>query len=654
MSFFGYLTGFGGRDMAGDPGPAHTPGYLRGGGLRLPEPSVVAVDSRTGEVHAVGIEAKRMLGRTPGTIQAIRPLKDGVIADFDVTEEMLRHFIQKVHQNRWAHPRVVVCVPSGVTGVEKRAVEEACLSAGARQAYLIEEPMAAAIGAGLPVGEPTGSMVVDIGGGTSEVAVISLGGIVVSQSIRVGGDELDEAVINYAKREYKLLIGQQTAEELKLEIGSAYPMEEEVQAEIRGRDMVSGLPKTVVLTSEEIRQALEEPVSQIIDAVKETLDRTPPELASDIMDRGIMLAGGGSLLQGLDERLREETQMPAHLAESPLTCVAVGSGRSLEEFEAIHRAAKNSRNRRRRQQRPGCTQAKTSSGNVYDSKKAVRRRRAVLGLLVACSLILLTAYFGESAGGGLHAMQRGFLEAVSPIQEGASRALKPVRDLFGWFGDTLDAKKERDELRKELEASRKEAIANEAAAREAAELRKLVGLDEELGTDQMGPVTARVITRSPTLWYSTVSINKGTSSGVRMDQPVINGDGLVGTITSATSNAAIVTLITDHTSGVSTVVNESGVAGVVQPAVGKPDDLLMQYIRRGDRIEKGQSVVTAGSTSQRYESLFPPGIPVGTVSNVDDTELDVYQRVHVKPFAQLRRLDVVQVLTKPQGDGASG
>jgi rod shape-determining protein MreB len=348
MSFFGYLTGFGGRDMAVDLGTANTLVYVRGRGIVLSEPSVVAVDSRTGEVHAVGIEAKRMLGRTPGTIQAIRPLKDGVIADFDVTEEMLRHFIQKVHQSRWAHPRVVVCVPSGVTGVEKRAVEEACLSAGARQAYLIEEPMAAAIGAGLPVGEPTGNMVVDVGGGTSEVAVISLGGIVVSQSIRVGGDELDEAIIQYAKREYKLLIGSQTAEEIKLEIGSAYPMEEEVQAEIRGRDMVSGLPKTVVLTSEEIRNALEEPVSQIIDAVKETLDRTPPELAADIMDRGIMLAGGGSLLQGLDERLRAETQMPAHLAESPLTCVAVGSGRSLEEFEAIHRSNKNSRNRRRR------------------------------------------------------------------------------------------------------------------------------------------------------------------------------------------------------------------------------------------------------------------------------------------------------------------
>jgi rod shape-determining protein MreB len=350
MGIFDNLTGFGGRDMAVDLGTANTLVYVRGRGIVLSEPSVVAIDSRTGEVHAVGIEAKRMLGRTPGTIQAIRPLKDGVIADFEVTEEMLRHFIQKVHQNRWAHPRVVVCVPSGVTGVEKRAVEEATLSAGARQAYLIEEPMAAAIGAGLPVGEPTGSMIVDIGGGTSEVAVISLGGIVVSQSIRVGGDELDEAIINYAKREYKLLIGQQTAEELKLEIGSAYPMEEELQAEIRGRDMVTGLPKTIVLTSEEIRRAIDEPLSQILGAVRETLDRTPPELASDIMDRGIMLAGGGALLHGLDERLRQETQMPAHLAESPLTCVAVGSGRSLEEFEVIHRSSNRppSRGRRRR------------------------------------------------------------------------------------------------------------------------------------------------------------------------------------------------------------------------------------------------------------------------------------------------------------------
>jgi rod shape-determining protein MreB len=326
--------------MAVDLGTANTLVYVRGRGIVLSEPSVVAIDTRTGEVHAVGVEAKRMLGRTPGSISAIRPLKDGVIADFDVTEQMLRHFIQKVHQHRFAHPRVVVCVPSGVTGVERRAVEEATLSAGARQAYLIEEPMAAAIGAGLPIAEPAGNMIVDIGGGTSEVAVISLGGIVVSQSLRVGGDEMDDAIINHVKKEYKLLIGQQTAEEIKLEIGSAHPLREEIQAEVRGRDLLTGLPKTVILSSDEVRHALDEPLGQIIDAIKQTLDKTPPELAADIMDRGLMLAGGGSLLGGLDERLRQETHMPVHVAESPLTCVAVGSGRSLEEFEVIHRSQK--------------------------------------------------------------------------------------------------------------------------------------------------------------------------------------------------------------------------------------------------------------------------------------------------------------------------
>jgi len=345
VGVFNVLGGLSGRDMAVDLGTANTLVYVRGRGIVLSEPSVVAIDQRSGEVHAVGVEAKRMLGRTPGTITAIRPLKDGVIADFDVTEQMLRHFIHKANGNRFAHPRVIVCVPSGVTGVEKRAVEEATLSAGARQAYLIEEPMAAAIGAGLPVSDPTGNMIVDIGGGTTEVAVISLGGIVVSQSIRVGGDEMDESIMNHLRKEYKLLIGQQTAEEVKLEIGSSWELTEEVQAEVRGRDMLTGLPKTVVIGSEDIRRALDEPVTQNIDAIRGTLDKTPPELAADIMDRGIVLAGGGALLQGLDERLRRETHMPVHVAESPLTCVAVGSGRSLEEFEAIHRSARGTRAR---------------------------------------------------------------------------------------------------------------------------------------------------------------------------------------------------------------------------------------------------------------------------------------------------------------------
>jgi len=337
MGIFGNLTGFGGRDMAVDLGTANTLVYVRGRGIVLSEPSVVAVDSMTGEVHAVGGDAKRMLGRTPGNITAIRPLKDGVIADFDVTEQMLRHFIQRVHQNRFAHPRVVVCVPSGVTGVEKRAVEEACLSAGARQAYLIEEPMAAAIGAGLPLHEPPGNMVVDIGGGTTEVAVISLGGIVTSTSIRIGGDELDEAIIQHVKKEYSLLLGERTSEAIKLAIASVFPMPEELVAEIKGRDLVSGLPKNITISAEEIRRAIEEPVNAIIDAIKTTLDRTPPELSADIMDRGIVLTGGGALLRGLDKRLRHETGMPVRIADAPLQAVVLGSGKCLEEFEVLQR-----------------------------------------------------------------------------------------------------------------------------------------------------------------------------------------------------------------------------------------------------------------------------------------------------------------------------
>jgi rod shape-determining protein MreB len=288
-----------------------------------------------------------MLGRTPATINAMRPLKDGVIADFEITESMLRYFIKRANHSRFTHPRVVVCVPSGVTGVEKRAVEEACLGAGAREAYLIEEPMAAAIGSGLPVSEPTGSLVVDIGGGTTEVAVISLGDIVVSQSVRVGGDEMDEAIMNFCKREHQLLIGHQTAEDIKHEAGSAQPLGNEIEIEIRGRDLGSGLPRAVKLNSENIRTALDDPIQQIIAAVRDTLDRTPPELAGDLMERGMTLAGGGALLQGFAERMSDECQMPARLAESPLTCVATGSGQALEEFEAIKRALKNSRVRRR-------------------------------------------------------------------------------------------------------------------------------------------------------------------------------------------------------------------------------------------------------------------------------------------------------------------
>jgi len=324
-----------GRDMAVDLGTANTLVYVRGRGIILNEPSVVAVNVKDGRPLAVGAEAKRMIGRTPSYIQAIRPLKDGVIADFEICETMLRYFIQRAQKRRFAKPRMVICVPSGITGVEQRAVIEAAMTAGARKAYIIEEPMAAATGAGLPVHEPTGNMVVDIGGGTTEVAVISLGGIVTSQSVRIGGDELDEAFIAYIKKEYSLALGERTAEEIKIALGSAYPLEEELHAEIRGRDLVTGLPKVLVVSTDEIREAIAEPVAAIIDAVKVTLDKTPPELAADIMEQGIVLTGGGALLHGLGARLQQETGMLIILAQDPLSCVAIGAGQCLEEFDIL-------------------------------------------------------------------------------------------------------------------------------------------------------------------------------------------------------------------------------------------------------------------------------------------------------------------------------
>jgi rod shape-determining protein MreB and related proteins len=325
-----------GRDLAIDLGTANTLIYVRGQGIVLDEPSVVAINANDGRPVAVGLEAKRMIGRTPNHIKAIRPLKDGVIADFEVCEKMLRYFIQKVHASKWSKPRMVICVPSGITGVEQRAVQDAAEYAGARKpVHIIEEPMAAAIGADLPVHEPSGNMIVDIGGGTTEVAVISLGGIVTAQSVRVAGDELDEALMQYIKKEFSLAIGERTAEEIKIQMGSAWPMEQELTADIRGRDLISGLPRTLQVTTEHIREALAEPISAIVDAVKTTLDKTPPELAADIMQDGIMLTGGGALLGGLDERLDHETGMPIRVADEPLYSVVIGSGRALENIDAM-------------------------------------------------------------------------------------------------------------------------------------------------------------------------------------------------------------------------------------------------------------------------------------------------------------------------------
>ena len=336
-----------GRDLAVDLGTANTVVYRRGDGVVVFEPSVVAIDDVSGEVRAVGIEAKRMIGRTPATIRATRPLRHGVIADFETTEQMLRHFIGRGRHGRFDSPHVIVCVPSGVTDVERRAVEEATVGAGARRAYLIEEAMAGAIGANLPVAEATGQMIVDIGGGTSETAVIALGGMVVSRSLRVGGYELDEAIVRHVNHTHRLLIGQEQAERAKLEIGSVVPQPEQLEVQVAGRDLLTGLLKRVTLTSGELRHVLRQAATPIVAAVKETLEQTPPELAADISDRGLVLVGGGALLRGLDELLTEETGLPVHVAEEPLTCVARGAGHSLDEIDTLEHTGRATRRRRR-------------------------------------------------------------------------------------------------------------------------------------------------------------------------------------------------------------------------------------------------------------------------------------------------------------------
>ncbi|MBU4342859.1 MAG: rod shape-determining protein [Candidatus Omnitrophica bacterium] len=339
-----FVLGLFSNDMGIDLGTATTLVYAKGRGIVLCEPSVVAIQKGSHNVLAVGEEAKRMLGRTPGNIVAIRPMKDGVIADFEITEDMLRYFIKKVHNRKvFVRPRMVIAIPSGITEVEKRAVKDSAEHAGAREVYLVEEPIAAAIGVGLPIQEPSGNMIIDIGGGTTEIAVISLAGIVFSRSIRIGGDELDEAIIEHLKKTYNLMIGERTAEDTKIKIGSAYPLEEELTMEVRGRDLVAGLPKTITVSSEEIREALAGPISAILEATRMTLERTPPELSADLIERGIILAGGGALLRGMDKLISEETGLPVHVADDPMTAVAMGTGKVLSEIKYLKKVTVRSK-----------------------------------------------------------------------------------------------------------------------------------------------------------------------------------------------------------------------------------------------------------------------------------------------------------------------
>jgi len=339
---FSYLMGLLSNDVAIDLGTANTLVYLRGKGIVLNEPSVVAVEKSTGRVIAVGHAAKAMLGKTPDKIEAVRPLRDGVIADFEKTEDLLSHFIQRVQRRKFlVRPRVIICVPSGITEVEKRAVRDSAEHAGAREVLLVAEPIAAAIGVGLPVSKPTGNMVIDIGGGTTEIAIMALNDIVNHESIRVGGDEMDEAIVQYIKKAYNMLIGDQTAEVIKIKIGSAFKVGEESELEVKGRDLVAGIPKTMKISSAEIREALQEPINAIVDAVRRSLERTPPELASDIVDKGIVMTGGGSLLRGIDALLREHTNLPVTVAEDPLLCVVLGTGKILEDLETYEKVVMN-------------------------------------------------------------------------------------------------------------------------------------------------------------------------------------------------------------------------------------------------------------------------------------------------------------------------
>ncbi len=691
MAWFKTLTGFGGRDMAVDLGTANTLVYVRGRGIVLSEPSVVAIDQRTGEVHAVGVEAKRMLGRTPGTISAIRPLKDGVIADFDVTEQMLRHFIQKVHQHRFAHPRVVVCVPSGVTGVEKRAVEEATLSAGARQAYLIEEPMAAAIGAGLPVAEPTGNMIVDIGGGTSEVAVISLGGIVVSQSMRVGGDEMDEAIVNHIKKEYKLLVGQQTAEEIKLEIGSAYRLTEELQAEVRGRDMMTGPSEDgdhLVRgdPSRTRRAGLADHRRDEVDARQDAArarrrhhgsrhraggrrsapagarrarsprdaDPGPPRREpADVRGGRIRAQSRGVRGHPPDEsRSRHAAQRAVPRVIAAVRCASVREARecagvSQQKRRRVHWLAM-SRQRSARSAALGLTVRRVPT-TIPSRSGGPLRRRLVVGVLVLASLVLISLSFRSGENGALSGVQSAGATVLRPFAVGLERVAQPFRDAYGWADSLLSARSEAKDLRAEVRELRQRANQSEFALQENRYLRQqLAYIDGPRFPTDFRPVVSEVIGRPPGAFTQALVIAAGSENGVRLNDPVVTADGLVGLVTRVSPSTARVQLLTDEDAAASAVDLRTGATGIVRHARGTRETLVLDRVRKQDVVRVGSRIVTAGWRAGALSSLYPKGIPIGRVTSVGQTDTDLFQQVQLDPYVDFGSLDAVIVLV-PEG-----
>ena len=620
MGLFDGLLGLLSHDVGIDLGTANTLVTVRNRGIVISEPSVVAMDTRTKRVLAIGAEAKRMVGRTPASIIAMRPLRDGVISDFDVTEQMLRYFIKSVHDRyaRLPRPRVLVGIPSGVTEVEKRAVRDATINAGARWARLIEEPMAAAIGAGLPVSEPSGSLIVDIGGGTTEVAVVSLGGIVVSRSVRIGGDEMDSDIVSFARREYNLLMGERTAEEIKIAVGSAYPDEkaDERTVTFRGRDLLTGLPRSVEVGGDQIREALEPSIAQIVDAIKETIEETPPELVADVMDQGIVLAGGGALLAGLDRRVAEATQMPVHIADDPLTCVVRGT-------RPGPRGPRHARARPR--QRP--VHPRTALA-MYGPSSPHRRSRAGLwfAAFTIASLLMLLASSTEPA----QTLQRVTTRALDPVRQTLSGIGSGVAGLFGTIGEIDRLRGENAELRVALAGAEQRIAELAEAARENGELRQLLGITEALDMELL-PV--RITSRDPSNFTWEAGVDAGTDDGVRVGMPVVanaNGAGaLAGTVVSVTEDTARIRFIVDTRSAVIALDQASRALGEVRGQAG--GQLVMSNVPVTETVEVGDTIVSAGITFGREASRYPGGLLIGTVQAVEEDDNALTQTAFVRP-----------------------
>ena len=590
-----------GRDMAVDLGTANTLVYVRGRGIVLNEPSVVAVNVKDGRPLAVGAEAKRMIGRTPSHIQAIRPLKDGVIADFEICEKMLRYFIHRVHQRRFAKPRMVICVPSGITGVEQRAVMEAAEYAGARKAYIIEEPMAAAIGAGLPVHEPTGNMVVDIGGGTTEVAVISLGGIVTSQSIRIGGDELDEAIVSFVKKEYSLALGERTAEEIKIALGSAYELEEELHAEIRGRDLVTGLPKTVVISTQEIRKAIDEPVAAIVDAVKVTLDRTPPELAADIMEQGIVLTGGGAPAA--------RARQPAHPGDGHAHRGGPRSPQSASP-SAVASASRSSRPSSRSSSPHRPAERPEGTSPVAKARRS-RRPRTTLLLLLLASVTIITL----DARGGFHRITSGVksvaADAFSPVRTGVDDIIEPIGSFLAGSVHYGAVRQQNQKLQQEIDQLHEQQASQQDAVQA---LKQLSALSSLPFISNLQTVPAEVSDFDSSDFAATIDISVGRDQGVQLNMPVVgvrradragrpsqpqHGHGAPDHRRPVVGRGPL--RVGRHTLA---VLNGQG--------AGKP--LSAQLVPNNTPLPVGEVFTTSGLQGASY----PGGIPVATVVATED------------------------------------